>query len=726
MSKRKALAQLREILDMISAGDDHELAQIIKARDEVIGRYQPLFSDEHLPTLSQEEFASFLQFKNNRHWKAIHRSKGALTKDMEALRKALSVLLDESRPLRARLDELRPTSGKPPVQGLGPATLTPILLVRYPQKYGVLNAVVAKGLKTLDIWPVVPTSAGFSELYVQVNNQLLDLKAQLGIDLWTLDALFWKVGDTDDTPQTWRKEVRVRIEGKWEVGELFTIGEVYDFETELQQVYPGNRNVRAKLRQILQELRDEGTLEFLQQNGTYRRIKSERGRCWWVNQGKTYRQEQQGGYIWAPQRMRNGRAAEHHKNVRRVSKQDILLHYANGGIRALGAAIEDGHEEARPAELQVGGWEMDGYLAPIQYWELDEPIELGEIPIGLRKNIEGGPFNSRHAINQGYLYPLPREVAEGIRELFATRWPTDSPWKGTTRIPYLLTDAHQDLFVPPTHFNRLLTSLERRKNLILQGPPGTGKTFIARRIAWCLIGHEDNDPVEMVQFHQSYAYEDFVEGFRPNKRGGFDIKPGVFHRFCERARANPEVPHVFIIDEINRGNLSRIFGELLMLIEHDKRSEDYAVAPTYSEDRFHVPANVHILGMMNTADRSLALVDYALRRRFAFETLGPAYESDNGRKAFADYLTSKGADPALPRLICERMATLNKMIRDDRELGRDSEVGHSYFVPDDGEEPSEDWYRHIVDTQIAPLLRAYWYDSPEIFQEAMDVLTADA
>ena len=181
-----------------------------------------------------------------------------------------------------------------------------------------------------------------------------------------------------------------------------------------------------------------------------------------------------------------------------------------------------------------------------------------------------------------------------------------------------------------------------------------------------------------------------------------------------------------IIDEINRGNLSRIFGELLMLVEADKRSEDYAVSLTYSDTRFHVPANVHILGIMNTADRSLALVDYALRRRFAFETLEPAYGTEHGRDAFTDYLTANGADPTLPHRICDRMATLNKIIRDDRELGRGFEVGHSYFVPDDGDEPTEDWYRHIVDTQIAPLLREYWFDSPEIVQEAMDVLTADA
>ncbi len=273
---------------------------------------------------------------------------------------------------------------------------------------------------------------------------------------------------------------------------------------------------------------------------------------------------------------------------------------------------------------------------------------------------------------------------------------------------FTIDHAHEDLFISREHLERLVTSLKTRKNLILQGPPGTGKTFVARRLAWCVIGYEDDGPIEMVQFHQSYAYEDFVQGFRPTKTGGFDLKDGVFHRFCERAREKPGTPHVFIIDEINRGNLSRIFGELLMLIEADKRSDKYALALTYSDDRFHVPDNVHILGMMNTADRSLALVDYALRRRFAFETLEPAYGTDE----FDGYLKRKGTEPDLIRRISERMGELNEKIRKDNELGRGFEVGHSYFVPGEGDETSDMWYEHVVDTQIEPLLREYWFDSP--------------
>ena len=288
-----------------------------------------------------------------------------------------------------------------------------------------------------------------------------------------------------------------------------------------------------------------------------------------------------------------------------------------------------------------------------------------------------------------------------------------------------MPEAHQDLFIPPDHFTRLLTSLQTRKNLILQGPPGTGKTFIARRIAWRLIGRKDNGPIEMVQFHQSYAYEDFVQGFRPTDKGGFTLKDGAFHRFCERARAQPNTPHIFLIDEINRGNLSRIFGELLMLIEADKRSEDYAVALTYSDKRFHVSSNVHILGMMNTADRSLALVDYALRRRFAFETLEPAYGTDYGRTAFAAHLTEKGAHPDLVARIADRMRDLNKKITNDKELGPGFQIGHSYFVPDGNEVPSVDWHRRIVDTQIAPLLREYWFDSPGDVEKEVARLTAD-
>ena len=285
---------------------------------------------------------------------------------------------------------------------------------------------------------------------------------------------------------------------------------------------------------------------------------------------------------------------------------------------------------------------------------------------------------------------------------------------------YTIDTAMEGVFVSRDQFRRILDAIELRRNLILQGPPGTGKTFIAKRIAWCLIGRKDPSQVELVQFHQSYSYEDFVQGYRPTESGGFSLKNGIFYDFCQRAREKPQESFVFIIDEINRGNLSRIFGELLMLIEADKRGLDYAAILTYGskEERFFVPPNVYILGMMNTADRSLALVDYALRRRFAFEELTPAFGTD----PFRDYLIEIGLDSSLIDLIDERMEELNRKIRDDDELGRGFQIGHSFFVPGDDDELSDDWFEDVVRTQIQPLLQEYWFDAPAHVENAVSML----
>lgn len=310
-------------------------------------------------------------------------------------------------------------------------------------------------------------------------------------------------------------------------------------------------------------------------------------------------------------------------------------------------------------------------------------------------------------------YPEWLHAAFGLMDGAERPGPDPQPDDPGEPIPFTVDDALEKLFLTREQFTGVLDTLARKKNLILEGAPGVGKTFVARRIAWALLKEKENARVEMVQFHQSYAYEDFVQGWRPTEQGGFELRNGTFHRFCRRAAARPQHDYVFIIDEINRGNLSKIFGELMMLIEHDKRGEDYAVQLTYSkadDERFFVPPNVYLLGMMNTADRSLALVDYALRRRFAFVRLRPAFTSD----AFAEYMTKVGVSEEVLDRIVSRMTELNREIaRDAANLGPGFEIGHSFFVPgEDEEEADAAWFERVIRQEIEPLLQEYWLGDP--------------
>jgi 5-methylcytosine-specific restriction protein B len=231
----------------------------------------------------------------------------------------------------------------------------------------------------------------------------------------------------------------------------------------------------------------------------------------------------------------------------------------------------------------------------------------------------------------------------------------------------------------------------------------------------------------MVQFHQSYSYDDFVRGYRPlpDTPGTFGLQDGVFFEFCQKAIQDPDREYVFIIDEINRGNLSLIFGELLMLIEADKRGKEFAVPLVYrkqDEPRFYIPPNVHLIGLMNLADRSLAMVDYALRRRFAYYTLQPQYAS----KLFRTWLLNRFMTKDLVDLVATRMAALNREIKEDSLLGENYQVGHSYFCPkgDNFSSLGRDWYESIVATEISPLLKEYWFDNSQKANDAVKKLLA--
>ncbi len=279
--------------------------------------------------------------------------------------------------------------------------------------------------------------------------------------------------------------------------------------------------------------------------------------------------------------------------------------------------------------------------------------------------------------------------------------------------PYDITEALDGLFIDQVDFENILEVWGRKKNLVLQGAPGVGKSFFARRLAYALMERKDDARIENIQFHQAYSYEDFIQGYKPTESGGFLLRDGIFYRFCLKAAADLGRRYVFIIDEINRGNLSKIFGELMLLIEPDKRSPEWGTQLAYAKDgdpKFHVPENVHIVGMMNTADRSLSMVDYALRRRFAFMTLEPAFASPK----FRDFLSSASVTEGVIDRIKSRMASLNQAIAEDAlNLGPGYRIGHSFFVPRDSVEDDEVWYRRVIDTEIAPLLSEYWFDAAD-------------
>ena len=276
---------------------------------------------------------------------------------------------------------------------------------------------------------------------------------------------------------------------------------------------------------------------------------------------------------------------------------------------------------------------------------------------------------------------------------------------------YTKEDFLKDVYISEEKYDKLVTVLKRKKNIILQGAPGVGKTFLAKRLAYSIMGEKDDERINFIQFHQNYSYEDFVMGYKPIEEG-FKLKYGIFYNFCQKATKNPDKDYFFIIDEINRGNLSKIFGELLMLIEADYRDEKATLAYTGSD--FSVPKNLHIIGMMNIADRSLAMIDYALRRRFSFFDIEPAFDSEG----FSNY-QKEFSNKTFNELI-EKIKKLNEAITQDQSLGKGFCIGHSYFC--NAEECTLEWMKDIVEFDIFPMLSEYWFDDESKLNEWKDIL----
>lgn len=295
------------------------------------------------------------------------------------------------------------------------------------------------------------------------------------------------------------------------------------------------------------------------------------------------------------------------------------------------------------------------------------------------------------------------DYVEKLNSLFEDETEEDAEDVEKTYPPYTKGDFLSEVFMPEEEYDKLSGILRIKKNIILQGAPGVGKTFVAKRIAFSMMGVKDVERVMMVQFHQSYSYEDFIMGFRPST-DGFELKRGAFYNFCKKAEIDGDNDYFFIIDEINRGNLSKIFGELFMLIENDKRGVSLQLL--YSDEKFSVPKNIYIIGMMNTADRSLAMLDYALRRRFAFFEIKPAFTTDG----FREYRMSLENEKFDKLIAC--VESLNNVISNDESLGDGFCIGHSYFCNLLPDTINDQVLSGIVEYELIPLLKEYWFDEP--------------
>ncbi|EMN3634400.1 TPA: AAA family ATPase [Pseudomonas aeruginosa] len=350
---------------------------------------------------------------------------------------------------------------------------------------------------------------------------------------------------------------------------------------------------------------------------------------------------------------------------------------------------EDGYPVHSFPDLSLASWM---YKDPV-----DEPVPAGDI-----------------GTNAG----AEQETEGEVREAFQVAAPI---------VPYSVEDILKDgCFLERAEIDRLLDRLRTKKNLILQGPPGTGKTWLAKRLAFALMGQKDDSKVRAVQFHPNLSYEDFVRGWRPTGEGKLSLADGVFMEAIKAASKDPSSKFVVVIEEINRGNPAQIFGELLTLLEAGKRTPNEALELCYPDADgkrrpVHIPENLYVVGTMNIADRSLALVDLALRRRFAFVGLEPRLG-----QVWRDWVVKECAvDPGLVADIERRIAELNDQIAADARLGKQFRIGHSYVTPAHRLEAGDTkkWFLQVVETEIGPLLDEYWFDAPDEAQKAIARLT---
>lgn len=425
-------------------------------------------------------------------------------------------------------------------------------------------------------------------------------------------------------------------------------------------------------------------------------VGKEERRYWWLNANPK---------IWSFSELQVGEVQEYtlfneNGNKRRVFQNfldakagDLVIGYESNPVRQVVAL---GKVSAENDGQKICFEKTESLANPIDYQLLKECPELEKMEFFQNPN--------------GSFFKLTKGEYEFIMDIIRDENPLNTEVKVP---PYTKENFLSEVYMTEEDYKRLAGVLLNKMNIILQGAPGVGKTFAAKRLAYSLMGEEDGSRIEFVQFHQNYSYEDFMMGYKPSG-DGFELKYGVFYRFCQKAESRPDKKFFFIIDEINRGNLSKIFGELLMLIEKDYRGTKATLA--YNGMSFTVPENLYIIGMMNTADRSLAMIDYALRRRFSFFEIKPGFESEG----FSDYKNSL-ENETFNELI-SKIVELNNEITCDKSLGKEFCIGHSYFCGRIRENCTDEWMRSVVDYDVLPMLSEYWFDDDSKIQRWDNIL----
>ena len=387
----------------------------------------------------------------------------------------------------------------------------------------------------------------------------------------------------------------------------------------------------------------------------------------------------------------NGNKRRIFQNFLDAKAGDMIIGYESNPVKQI---VAIGRVSAEQDGEKLFFEKVEGLTSPIDYATLRgcpelERMEYFQNPQGSLFKLTRGEFD--------FIFDLIREENPAAQEASIDA--------------YTKSDFLDEVYMTEKRYENLVSVLRNKKNIILQGAPGVGKTFAARRLAWSMMGEKDDSRIEFVQFHQNYSYEDFMMGYKPVE-DGFELKYGIFYRFCQRAANQPDKEFFFIIDEINRGNMSKIFGELLMLIEKDYRGTKATLA--YNGLSFSVPKNLYIIGMMNTADRSLAMIDYALRRRFSFFEVEPGFDSEG----FIHY--QNGLNNETLNELINKVKDLNREITLDKSLGKGFCIGHSYFCGRDV--CTEEWLHSIVDYDILPMLSEYWFDDANKLQRWENIL----